>query len=332
MNTKLYAFLILLASFTTTLSAWAGYTFENGVLTVDGTIDLDGKALRIEGITSVTGSGKFTNSVAVADLTLGLDMDVKLSTVTIEGNIRLVKTGVKTLTLPKNSTYAGGTWIKAGGLTAASEGAKQLNNFKPFGAYETVITVESGGMLDLKGYYNWKKHYSIVLNGGTLSNAAQKDSTSEVFDPDLTVTGNSIFELKSGKIYSFAANANLGGNTLTMRLDGKLHWLPSAVGSGTINVTGSSIFQVDKTATYSDLTLDMGAPMDLQKYTLGVKDYIATYVGNGNKATGALEVSGTFTPSSDNFYPCTMMKGSTIDLSGKTSTWSLTNASGDGDD
>ena len=330
MNTKLFAFLILLASFTTTLSAWAGYTFENGVLTVDGTIDLDGKALRIEGITSVTGSGKFTNSVAVADLTLGLDMDVTLSTVTIEGNIRLVKTGVKTLTLPKNSTYAGGTWIQAGRLTADSGSNKQLNNFKPFGAYETVITVESGGMLDLKGYYNWKKHYSIVLNGGTLSNAAQKDSTSEVFDPDLTVTGNSIFELKSGKIYSFAAHANLGGNTLTMRLGGNLHWLPSAVGSGTINVTGSSIFQVDKTATYSDLTLDMGAPMDLQKYTLGVKDYIATYVGNGNKATGALEVSGTFTPSSDNFYPCTMMGGSTIDLSGKTSTWSLTNASGDG--
>ena len=321
MNTKLFAYLILLSSFTTTLSAWADYTFAEGVLNVDGDVDLAGTALRIEGITSVTGSGKFTNSGAVADLTLGLDMDVTLSTVTIEGNIRLVKTGDKTLTLPKDSTYAGGTWIKAGRLTADSGNTKKLANFKPFGAYETVITVESGGMLDLKGYYNWQKHYSIVLNGGTLSNAAQTDSTSTVFDPDLTVTGNSVFELKSSKIYSFAANADLGGNTLTMILGGKLHWLPSAVGSGTINVTGSSIFQVDKTAIYPNLTLDMGAPMDLQTYTLGVKDYIATYVGTGNKATGALQVHGVFTPTSDNFFPPTMQNGSTIDLSAKEGSW-----------
>lgn len=284
MNSKSFAFLSLLATLTTTLSAWGGYTFENGVLDVNGDVDLAGEALKIEGITSVTGSGTFTNSGAVVDLTLGLDTDVKLSTVTIEGNIRLVKTGPEMLTLPKSSSYKGGTLVKVGKLTADSGTTKQLKNFKPFGEYGTIITVEAGGTLNLKGYYNWQKHYSIVLEGGTLSNAAQTDSTSTVFDPDLTVTADSAFELIDGKVYSFAANADLDGNTLTMSLGGKLHWLPSAVGNGTIAVTGSSTFQVDKTAAYSGLTLNMGAPMDLQTYTLGVKDYVATYTGTDRKS------------------------------------------------
>jgi len=61
--------------------------------------------------------------------------------------------------------------------------------------------------------------------------------------------------------------------------------------------------------------------------TLSVRDYEALWTSNNtehNKGTAALNVYGAFrpNPSHDRFYGCTMQDGSTIDLSGRTGTFS----------
>ena len=60
--------------------------------------------------------------------------------------------------------------------------------------------------------------------------------------------------------------------------------------------------------------------------TLSVRDYEAVWASNTkshNAGTAALNVHGTFTPAAgQKFYGCTMQDGSTIDLSGRTGTFS----------
>ncbi len=60
--------------------------------------------------------------------------------------------------------------------------------------------------------------------------------------------------------------------------------------------------------------------------TLNVRNYVARYEGSSNAGTAALNVYGTFTPETDNFYGCTMQNGSTLDLTAKTEVWSTTGA------
>ena len=158
MNTKLFAFLILLASFTTTLSAWADYTFENGVLTVDGTIDLKGNPLTFEGMTSMTGNGAFTDSVGGAVLTLDLSPgEIKNGTeackVKFTGNLRLCKQGLGTLNIASTTSgyethsFTGGLEIRGGTVTTDKYAAMSKEETQ-FGK-NAVIDVYEGGKIDL---------------------------------------------------------------------------------------------------------------------------------------------------------------------------------------
>ena len=60
---------------------------------------------------------------------------------------------------------------------------------------------------------------------------------------------------------------------------------------------------------------------------LSVRNYEQVYGSNNNDGTAALMVHGTFKPASHNyFYGCTMMNGSTIDLSARTTALPLTSS------
>ena len=60
---------------------------------------------------------------------------------------------------------------------------------------------------------------------------------------------------------------------------------------------------------------------------LSVCDYEAVFYGNYNDGTNVLKVCGAFKPSAHNyFYGCTMLDGSTLDLTSRTNAWPVTSA------
>ena len=319
MNSKSLASLVLLSSFLTTLPAWAGYTFNDGVLTVDGDVDLAGAPLELTGITSIAGSGKFTNSGAVADLTLGIDKDVALSTVTIEGNIRLVKTGSKTLTLPSSSKYSGGTAVYAGVLNINTSSKKFSTTFQPFGTGSAIDIY--GGTVEGKAFTNWKPYYVMNLRGGTFKNVAQADSAT-AFDAPLNVfSDDSSFVVGKGsdgkgKVYGIASDIDLRGNTLSVELTNTLRFNPASVTAGSIVVTGKDkSFQLEKNVDAANVDLTMGATLAFNGNSLDVKNFELTSTG-AISGEGTLRVHGTYAPvAADGYYPV-MMDGSTLDLSG----------------
>ena len=65
---------------------------------------------------------------------------------------------------------------------------------------------------------------------------------------------------------------------------------------------------------------------------MSIHDYEAIYAENYNKGTAALKVYGTFKPSEHNYFRgCTMMDGSTIDISSRTTALPLVSVFTDGD-
>ena len=113
MNTKLFAFLILLASFTTTLSAWADVEIPNddcpneltGDVTIDvggklvllGPIDIKGNTLKLTGITDMSGefeSGEFEIPDTVGGGVLDMEVTQKVTqSGTFGGKLKFIKRG-----------------------------------------------------------------------------------------------------------------------------------------------------------------------------------------------------------------------------------------------
>ena len=300
-----------------------------GKVTVSDRIDLNGHSLTLNGISGLLGTGTITDSTtekaSPGKLHLDVTADFSASTVVLTGNMRLVKEGAKTLTMAYSSaSYAGGNEVNAGTLKIGTT-SQTIANFKPLGSAGSEIVVNEGGTLDVNGKYGFKDVYAIKLNGGTLANTGTRSNIgSNPFNAEITLAANSTF--KTSNEYNYAGKLNLNGYTLTLNLSNILHWGPSAVDAGTIVLGGTKNLQLEKNSDLSDVSFRVGGLLNLQTYTLRVKDYVANDATCSG--TGALQVSGTFTPTSDNFYPCTLMKGSTIDLSAKEATWSLSNAAG----
>ncbi len=300
-----------------------------GKVTVSDSIDLNGHSLTLNGISGLLGTGTITDSTtekaSPGKLHLDVTADFSALTVVLTGNMRLVKEGAKTLTMAYSSaSYAGGNEVNAGTLKIGTT-SQTIANFKPLGSAGSEIVVNEGGTLDVNGKYGFKDVYAIKLNGGTLANTGTRSNIgSNPFNAEITLAANSTF--KTSKEYNYAGKLNLNGYTLTLNLSNILHWGPSAVDAGTIVLGGTKNLQLEKNSDLSDVSFRVGGLLNLQTYTLRVKDYVANDATCSG--TGALQVSGTFTPTSDNFYPCTLMKGSTIDLSTKETTWSLSNAAG----
>lgn len=343
MNSKSFAFLALLATLTTTLSAWADVTIPvagetvtlqkdetydaNGAsVTVAGKIDLNGHNLTMKNIQGLEGSGEITTK-SYGELHLDVTKNFEAKTVVLSGMVCLVKEGSSTtLTMGYDSTsYAGGTIIADGTLMIGTKKSTVASN-PLLGATGSIITVNEQGIFDVNGKYGFKDVYDIVLNGGTLTTTGARTNISKYpFNPKITLKANSTF--KTSNEFNFAGTLELGGFALTIEPSDVLHWGPSSVAAGTIILTGTEALQLEGNGDLSEVSFQVGGTLTLQACNLTVKEY----VGNGGlvAGTGMLNVLERFTPDSDTFYPCTMMNGSTIVIptTGELP-WSTTNSEG----
>lgn len=339
MNSKSFAFLSLLATLTTTLPAWADYTFKDGVLTVDGETDLSGKPLTFYGITSMTGVGSFTDSVGGGVLTLdvadgktiknyvvasqGVTCGVKFS-----GKLRLVKTGSGTLNIAGSPDdyathdFTGGLEIRGGTVTSDKYAAMTKENTQ-FGQ-NAVIDVYPNGKIDLASPDHNKT--TVNLYGGEITGPIRKYSDTKQCAAKINLEADST--IKPTKQFGVSGPIDLKGHQLLISLVDKLEWKPSSITAGTIVVDKGTVTVVGNVTNSKDANFTMTGTSAL---ALGAFEYVVNdYSNDTSKAssgTGLLKVHGVFTPVTDTFYPCTLVDGSTINLSGKSASWSMVNSS-----
>ena len=281
---------------------------------------------------TVTDSTTDTSNPGELHITVPAGATFANNRVTLSGNLRLVKegTGVFTPQVYKLA-YTGGNVIAEGTLKLYntnkdnSEYAFDQNNYpRPLGAYGVPVVVESGATLDINGIYGTNMQY-FRLNGGTIISSYNQSHNNWGGLGNVTLTDDSA--LNVGNSIVGWPTLDLGNHTLTVSLAaGKVYYARGNMHDGTLSITGDGTMQVmDNNTGSQTMDLDVAAALNLGA-SLTVRDYVARYEGTSNAGTAALNVYGTFTPETDNFYGCTMQNGSTLDLTSKTNVWSTTGA------
>ena len=254
--------------------------------------------------------------------------------VAICGNVKVVKKGPGTYYAYANAcNYSGGTFIDEGKAQPPDgNGADTLYSYDQFKAFGTnEIIVASNAVFDIRANYAYRSR--VVLAGGTLTNTkADMKQTGWggsgigrlTEDSTLNVAWNIVFGDNNGY-----GDMDLGGHTLTTIINpaGSYLYLRCAkIENGKIDITQGGWLQVVNACVATNVDFRVNCALNIGN-TLSVRDYEAVWTSGKtthNAGTAAMNVYGAFrpNPSHDRFYGCTMQDGSTIDLSGRTGTFS----------
>ena len=282
---------------------------------------------------TVTDSTTDTSNPGELHITVPAGATFTNNRVTLSGNLRLVKEGTGVF-MPQvyNLAYTGGNVVAAGTLKLyntnkdnADYAFDQKNYPRPLGAYGVPVVVESGATFDINGVYG-TNYQHFRLNGGTFISSYNQTHTTWGGLGNVTLSDDSFMNV--GNSIVATSPYNLDGHTFNVSLaSGKAFYLRSVVQDGTLCITGAGTLQTlnNNVAGSQTMDFDVAAALNVGA-TLNVRNYVARYEGSSNAGTAALNVYGTFTPETDNFYGCTMQDGSTLDLTAKTEVWSTTGA------
>ena len=286
-------------------------------------VDLRGHKLDVNDFSAVTaGKSGFTDSTTDAEhpgeLHVHIAEEVSFTNdkVSLDGNLRLVKEGLGTFTATKaNQKYTGGTEIVAGTLKCGvTSGYWPLGRDGYKSADAQIVTVDSGATFDINGLKGYG-YITFVFNGGTVTGASTQFNCGKILTADsyLHVTGDLVFQ--SNPLV-------MNGYTLEVTID----WAKylkfdtcSPEGPGKIDIKSGGYMQIQNREHFAtNIDFIVGSALRIDT-VLNVHDYEAVFNANYNLGSAALNVYGTFKPSAHNyFYGCTLMDGSTIDLSNRT--------------
>ncbi len=244
------------------------------------------------------------------------------STVTIANTLALYKEGKGTFVSAKQQSYTGGTVVSAG--TAQPPDGSGSNTtycrdlFNAFGTGK--ITVGQGGTFDLRANYAY--YHMIDLAGGTLCNRAV-DMTQTTYGGSGfgKMTSDSILDVSRSIVFGNTGTSDLGGKTLTVNIGVNKHLYihDSTFANGVMDIASGGWFHPTTAINASTVDFKVNSALYLAG-ALDVHDYEAIYAWADNNGSAALNVHGTFKPSAHNyFYGCTLLGGSSIDLSARTS-------------
>ncbi len=265
---------------------------------------------------------EYFDSSAVPEILPELRIDVPAgafvtnSTVSIGGNIRLVKQGEGVFVAAKaNQTYTGGTRVAAGTIKPIPQNVDLL-----FGANGSDIKVDSDAVFDINGNSRCSL-YHYVMNGGTAMNGGNAIGGSYAQLGDMTLTADSYVDsigfLKSGAV---PLTIDLGGKVLEVTPNKPTHIKKADIRNGTLRILrGVS----DNNAVYlyslnaRTATLDLGSHTGLYDDSVSVSNLILrsgfTTHGGANAICGC-RVYDTFKTETGNFPFVRLMDGSTFDL------------------
>ncbi|MBQ9432099.1 MAG: DUF2341 domain-containing protein [Kiritimatiellae bacterium] len=256
------------------------------------------------------------------------DKSITNSTVTIVGNVKVVKTGAGTFLASKPSqAYYGGNEVQTG--TFATTG-----DCSYYGVFNTV-TVAKNATFDLFGSRNHNGPL-FQLDGGSLISSRLHDDDGSALK-NVKLTADSVM----GGTRQ-ASLAGLSGTPVTLDLDGytlsiniasnqtiRMSKL-TANGGGRIVADGGGFGWLQFGISGRTMTVDAkGVTLELLDTPLrtyaavDIGDYVSSYTGEYDGMTGSrpVNVHGSFAPGAK-WHECVMQNGSVLDLSGHTEPWS----------
>jgi autotransporter-associated beta strand protein len=276
-----------------------------GNVTINGTLDLNGKS---DTINALTGSGSVDNTLTATTSTLTVGANASgtfpgtlKNTV---GTLALTKTGNTDFILSGTNTYSGATTVNQNRLFISGSAA-----FSP----NTAVTVNTGGSLILNASGTPTFNQSITLNSvsnlslrqaATLSNVTLPTSGGVIFNNDDVPT--QAISLASAVALSGDLNVQVGGGsgapgivTLTGILSGSGGSL-TKIGSGTLTLGGANTFT-------GGVTLKNGT---LESKTTPTTLGTGTVTMGGAGSTGATFITGQ--PNSNPFVINAPISGSFV--------------------
>ena len=256
---------------------------------------------------------------------------VNNSNIAINGNLRLVKDGAGALTATKTGQkYGCGTEVRKGTLTMGASG-----NGTPLGKAGTEVAVYTNAVVEMNAKDRFY-FYSFNMAGGTIQNTVSDVANTGAQLNRLRLTSDSI--LNASRSYGFIGNSYaestvcLNGHTLEVRIGaGKYFYCCNTVFlDGTVDITsGSGWLQTHNsyvTATNVDFKINCALNVDKP---FSVRDYEARfYSPTLNMGTAQMTVAGVFKPTVAAYYGCTMLAGSTMDLTAWPGAWPMASAFG----
>ena len=315
-------------------------------VTEDSVIDLQGRTLFLADETSAA-----LSAFTITDNSLGVSGTVRVSVasgtlsnsgVALSGNLRLQKEGAGIFVPAKASqTYTGGTDVTAGTVRLGADVASCLGT--------GIVTVGSEATFDLNGKN--ASACTMILSGGTITSSA--NGTNSTLPLHLTLTENSRITFQNlSATHDMLMNGsewNLGGKTLTLKLDGKdpdfyIQQTGNGVTTSTTTTISNGTFKVEVASTAKNgsnegyhawvhianlngkdgLNLDLGGStlrMELATKDSSVYGFTATPKYGDVKSIKTMEVYGTYLPASSYGFNMMLMDGSMVDLSQRTGSW-----------
>ena len=338
-----FAYAGLILSDDVSLGADCDWSGLGAVALHDGAfIDLLGHRLDVSGFTGITaGMAGVTDSTTDTEHPGELHLCVAEGSTLMNdkaaftGNMKLVKEGLGTyVSAYAPQTYTGGTLVAEGvAQPPDGNGANTTYSgdaFRTFGP--TYVAVASNAVFDLRANYAYygrrmDDQRFVRLEGGTIRNSMADMTKSTWGGSGIgALTADSTLDVSYSIVFQ-SALCDLGGYTLTIPIVYAKHLYvhDTMFTNGTINITSGGYLHITTAVDASTVDFKVGCALYLEG-SLDVRDYEpvwsnATY----NKGAAALNVHRAFIPAAhDCFYGCTMMEGSTIDLSNRTTPLPLT--------
>lgn len=306
--------------------------------TIDGAVDLKGNRLAVDSL-----GGSFTDTSADAGSPGELHVNVASGTVTnssvsISGNLKLVKEGAGKFVSAIAQTYSGGTLVAAGTLRPHDPPSQDNTTYngdsvKAFG--NNVIAVASNAVFDVRANYAYNK--PIRLEGGAFACTGPYDMTRTTWGGSgfNEMTADSTLAISNSLVFqSFGSKCDLGGHKLTVRLLSGHRWYlkkydkaeyPSLViTNGAIDVVSGGWMQICAPTDARTVDFKINCALQIDKQ-FDVHDYEPVYNAalSANAGSGVMNVHGTFKPMVAAYYGCTMLAGSTMDLRAWPGSWPM---------
>ena len=253
---------------------------------------------------------------------------------TLSGNLTLTKEGEGSyVAARKSQSYFGGNVIQDGTATTVFSGQNNtgwdFSNSLAYGRMGgTEFFVGAGATFETLGNYD-ARNFHIVLDGGTLSNLGCTMNlkwggfgrTDVLVDSTFVLGYQTTFFQDSAQGF-----VDLHGNTFTFQMNGQnLYPYSTVFTNGTVRLEGNGQLVVTDADDWHTVDLVTDGPLSMGA-AVQIHDYTSSSTNRNHAGSAALNVYGTFTPLTDNFYGCTLQDGATLCLTNRTTTFSATTA------
>ncbi len=316
---------------------WRGLDFSK---VTAGTIDLSGHKFSLSATANFNSAVSFTDTVGGGELHISVPANVTVDTamLPLAGALTLVKDGDGTLVASRQGqTFSGGVNVNGGTLKTTA-----FINTRVLGPSGAKVTVGSCGTLRIEDGFTGLEDYRLELAGGTLYFYNGKTLSGRTSIGNMTLTADSTIRVESviandnlcDVEIAEAAVWNLGGYDLTIELMtsntdfyvGHGKTVKPVFRNGTIILPSQIGYWQDWGSDASDhVRYRFGMKYPRQRADSSTYDFVNNIPSEGSNFSndGTMSIYGTYTPHSDVCSKLRMMDGSTIDLSDRTSAWTM---------